>query len=80
MNAELTWAIRRLQNFPTGRAWFAPVELSKCETPDRDIDDGWTLPDIQWIEPYKDWNRGILGIPRSMKVDRDNAEALIIGS
>jgi hypothetical protein len=62
MNEELTLAIEELRQYPTNRAWFIPVKLSNCEIPDRNIGAGETLRDIQWVELYEDWEKGIKNI------------------
>ena len=59
MNAELTIAIAELQQRPTDRVWFIPVQLNKCKIPDRNIGAGETLHDLQHVKLYKDWNDGI---------------------
>ena len=56
MNEELTIAIEELRQRPTSRAWFIPVKLNDCEIPDRDIDGGETLCDLQHVNLYEDWD------------------------
>ena len=59
MNEELTLAIEILRQKPQDHSWFIPVLLSKCVVPDRDIGAGETLPDIQQVRLYEDWQGGI---------------------
>lgn len=59
MNEELTVAIEELRKFPTNRAWFIPALLSECNVPARSIGAGETLPDIQWVPLYENWDAGI---------------------
>lgn len=59
MNEELTQAIEELRQRPADQSWFIPVKLSECEIPDRLIGGGETLCSIQWVELYKDWDRGV---------------------
>jgi len=92
MNEELTLAIDVLRQRPTDQSWFIPVKLSECDIPDRDIGNGETLRDIQWVELYKDWDDGIrriievIGSPERIvelerivgKDDKDDVEMLLI--
>jgi hypothetical protein len=59
MNAELVLAINELRRRPTDRAWFIPVMLTQCSVPDRQIGGGETLRDIQWVDLFEDWDRGL---------------------
>jgi len=59
MNEELDIAIQRLKKMPIDRAWFIPVLLSKCTIPNLKINSNETLRSLQWVELYKDWNKGI---------------------
>lgn len=59
MNEELTLAIDELRLYPTNRAWFIPVLLSKCAIPDFNIGAGGVLGDIQAVLLYENWESGI---------------------
>ena len=64
MNAELTLAADELQQRPVDRAWFIPVLLANCPVPALSIGAGDTLHDIQWVELYDDWDKGVQRILR----------------
>jgi len=62
MNEELTLAIEELRQMPHNRVWFIPVRLNECEVPDRSIGAGETLRSLQWIDLFRDWEKGIARI------------------
>jgi DNA-binding NtrC family response regulator len=59
MFEELNLAIEELRMRPKNRTWFLPIKLNECEIPDWDIGGGETLHDIQYLELYGDWSKGI---------------------
>ncbi|HXD32964.1 MAG TPA: TIR domain-containing protein [Pyrinomonadaceae bacterium] len=59
MNEELTLAIDELRQYSAERTWFIPVLVSRCEIPSRSIGAGETVRDLQWVDLYTDWSRGV---------------------
>lgn len=59
MLEELNLAIEELRMRPKNRVWFLPVKLEECEIPDWEIGGGETLHDIQYLELYSDWSKGV---------------------
>lgn len=59
MFEELNLAIEELRMRPKNRTWFLPIKLNECDVPDWDIGGGETLHDIQYLELYGDWSKGI---------------------
>lgn len=59
MNEELVLAIEELRLRPSDRTWFIPLRLDECKIPDRAIGAGETLSDIQFVDMYENWNKGI---------------------
>jgi signal recognition particle subunit SEC65 len=80
MNEELTLAIKELRQHPIDRTWFIPVLFDKCDVPERPIGGGETLQDIQWVNLFDDWSRGleqiidVLGLPEA-KTDPNGSSA-----
>lgn len=66
MNEELTLAIDELRTYPTDKVWFIPVRLSPCEIPDRVIGAGETLRNLQYVDLFADWDRGVADILRAV--------------
>jgi TIR domain len=66
MNEELTLAIDELRAYPTDKVWFIPVRLSPCEIPDRAIGAGETLRNLQCVDLFADWDRGVANILRAV--------------
>ena len=66
MNEEIVLAIEELRQRPTDRVWFIPVKLSPCEIPDRNIGAGETLLDLQYVDLYSDWEKGLSRIVSTM--------------
>jgi formylglycine-generating enzyme required for sulfatase activity len=64
MNEELYLAIERMRQMHSDRIWILPVKLSECVIPDLVIRPGLILSDIQWVDLYKDWHKGIREIVR----------------
>lgn len=67
MNEEIVLAIEELRQRPADRVWFIPAKLSPCEIPDRNIGAGETLLDIQYVDLYSDWEKGVSRIVTTMK-------------
>ncbi len=80
MNEELTIAIEELRQRPTDRAWFVPVMLSECRVPDRDIGAGETLHDIQWLELWRDWDRGLEKLVAILMPQASDSRHLTLGA
>lgn len=59
MFEELNLAIDELRMRPKNREWFIPIKLNECEVPDWEIGGGETLHDIQYLELYTDWSKGV---------------------
>ena len=59
MNEELTIAVDELRKRPIDSTWFIPVLLTPSSIPDRPINAVESLRAFQWIELFKDWNKGI---------------------
>ena len=59
MNEELTLAIEELRRRRSDLSWFIPIKLNACSIPDREIGAGERLSDIQHIDLYGGWSRGI---------------------
>jgi DNA-binding NtrC family response regulator len=67
MYEELNQAIDELRMRPKDRTWFIPVKLNECEIPDWDIGGGETLSDIQHLELFGDWEKGIVSLVSVIK-------------
>jgi hypothetical protein len=65
MNEELTLAVEELRQRSLDIAWFIPVRLAECVIPDREIGGG-TLRDLQTVDMFADWDRGILAIKNAI--------------
>lgn len=59
MNEELTVTIEELRLKPFEKSWFIPIRLTDCEIPERIIGAGEILPDIQRIDLFPDFVRGL---------------------
>jgi hypothetical protein len=59
MRTELEIAEAELSRRPQDQSWFIPIKLNKCEIPYRRIGTTRTLQDLQWVELYKNWDKGI---------------------
>jgi HEAT repeat protein len=69
MNEEITTAIDELRSRPSDKAWFIPVLVNPTRIPSRRISSVETLSDIQAIEMYPDWEKGIARLVRALKYD-----------
>jgi DNA-binding NtrC family response regulator len=56
---ELRLAIDELRKQPNDRTWFLPVKINECTIPDWEIGGGETLRDIQYLELFSNWEKGI---------------------
>jgi hypothetical protein len=77
MNEELTLAIEELRLRPSNQSWFLPVKLSNCEIPDRNIGAGETLKSFQWVDLWRDWNKGFESLLSVIRPDYDKIQKLI---
>lgn len=59
MADELRLAVEILEKRSVNAGWFIPVKLSECEIPEIPIGDGQTLRDIQWVDLFGDWDKGV---------------------
>ncbi len=62
MNEELILAVQELRLRPIDRAWFIPAILSDCSIPLLEIGPGEALPDIQWVDLTREWDKGVRSI------------------
>ena len=68
MNEELAIELAEISRRNANATWFIPVRLSDCEIPDLATRPGETLSDLQRVDLYDDWQRGIEKIFRTLGV------------
>ena len=61
---ELREALEVFENFPEGKIYIVPVRLEEC------IPSFKILNDIHWIDLFRDWDRGVKDILRSIALDK----------
>lgn len=66
MDEELKLAASILASQPADANWFIPVKLSPCNIPALNISHTKSLKDIQWVDLYQDWNKGVLRIVQAI--------------
>jgi hypothetical protein len=64
MNDELNIAIDEIRQRPDDAVFFIPIKLDRCDVPYFLIRSGKTLKDYQFVELYKDWDKGVRNIAR----------------
>jgi hypothetical protein len=57
MDVELRLAVEQLDRRKDG--WLIPLRLSDCSIPDLPAGRGRNLRDLQWIDLFSDWERGV---------------------
>ncbi len=67
MNEELQIAIEQLRKMPDDQIWFIPVKLDDCKIPHFNIRQNKTLASKQFVKLYKDWDKGINEIIKTIK-------------
>jgi hypothetical protein len=66
---ELNIAIKELSERSKEMAWFIPIYLDDCHTPDRSIGGEETLADIQRVDLFDNWDAGLVRILSVLKND-----------
>ena len=59
MNTELGLAMKELATRRRDVVWFIPVRLDDCLVPEWPIGAGETLGDLQYVDLFRDWPRGM---------------------
>jgi hypothetical protein len=70
MTEELNLAREEIRMRPSNRAWFIPIRLGECEIPDLPIGGGETLRDIQHLDMFPDFDRGVATVIRALGKNR----------
>jgi|CXWL01.1.fsa_nt_gi hypothetical protein len=66
MNEELLVAIEELRSRPQDRTWFVPLRLEKCDIPALPIGGAATLPSIEYLDMFPDWDRAVLQVLKTL--------------
>lgn len=71
MNEELNLAIEELRLHPINRTWFIPIRLNECPFPDIPISNAESISDLQFVDLYKNWEKGLNRIIETVDVDHN---------